>query len=181
MTTPSPLEALGIKTVSLDDILRGVIPEPKAEARKAEALLRLIREAHKAGLERPPRINSPRAAGAFLMPLTKGMTEEVFGVLALNAKGDYLGHKTISMGTCTATLISPREFFREALRMGATSALAYHNHPSGDPAPSKEDAQLTRRLRAAGESLGIPLADHIILGHDTFHSFRAAEGWDAVV
>lgn len=181
MTTPSPLEVLGIKTVGLEDILRGVIPADAREARKAEALLALVRQSHQSSIPRPPRINSPRAAGNFLLPLTKGMTEEVFGVLALNAKGDYLGHKTISMGTCTATLVSPREFFREALRMGATSALAYHNHPSGDPAPSNEDVQLTRRLRAAGESLGIPLADHIVLGHDTFHSFRAAEGWDAVV
>lgn len=70
------------------------------------------------------------------------------------------------------------EFFREALRFGATSALAFHNHPSGDPTPSPEDILLTRRLRAAGESLGVPLADHLVLGRDRYHSFRAAEGWD---
>ena len=75
--------------------------------------------------------------------------------------------------------ISPREFFREALRYGASTALAFHNHPSGDPTPSREDTQLTRRLQAAGESLGVPLADHLILGNDRYHSFRAAEGWDA--
>lgn len=124
------------------------------------------------------RITSPRAAGAYLLPLCKDWTEERFGLLALNAKGDLLAERILSQGTATATLISPREFFREALRYGATSALAFHNHPSGDPAPSKEDVQLTRRLRAAGESLGVPLADHLILGHDAFHSFRAAEGWD---
>ncbi len=78
----------------------------------------------------------------------------------------------------TATLVSPREFFREALRYGATSALAWHNHPSGDPTPSREDIALTGRLRAAGESLGVPLADHMVLGSDRWHSFRAAEGWD---
>ena len=125
-----------------------------------------------------PRINSPKAAGTYLMPRCQGYTEERFGLLALNAKGDLLAERILSQGTASATLISPREFFREALRFGATTALAFHNHPSGDPAPSKEDIQLTRRLRSAGESLGVPLADHLILGSDTFHSFRAAEGWD---
>ena len=125
-----------------------------------------------------PRINSPKAAGAYLMPRCQGYTEERFGLLALNAKGDLLAERILSQGTSTATLISPREFFREALRFGATSALAFHNHPSGDPSPSREDIQLTHRLRTAGESLGVALADHLILGCDSFHSFRAAEGWD---
>ena len=126
-----------------------------------------------------PRITSPRAAGAFLLDRCHGWSEERFGMLALNAKGELLAERILSQGTTTATLISPREFFREALRFGATTALAFHNHPSGDPAPSHEDGQLTKRLRAAGESLGVPLADHIILGAERFHSFRAAEGWDA--
>jgi DNA repair protein RadC len=75
-------------------------------------------------------------------------------------------------------MISPREFFREALRHGATTALAFHNHPSGDPTPSDEDRKLTRRLRTAGDSLGVPLSDHLVLGNNRYFSFRAAEGWD---
>ena len=125
-----------------------------------------------------PRITSPRAAGDYLLPRCQGWTEERFGLLALNAKGELLAERILSQGTSTGTLISPREFFREALRYGATSALAFHNHPSGDPGPSREDIQLTRRLRAAGDSLGVPLADHLILGSGRYHSFRAAEGWD---
>lgn len=124
------------------------------------------------------RITSPRSAGEYLLPRCSGWTEERFGLLALGAKGDLLAERTLSQGTATATLISPREFFREALRYGASSALAWHNHPSGDPTPSREDIQLTRRLQASGESLGVPLADHLILGKDRYHSFRAAEGWD---
>ena len=124
------------------------------------------------------RINSPRSAGAYLLPRCHGWSEERFGLLALNAKGDLLAERILSQGTSTGTLISPREFFREALRFGATSALAFHNHPTGDPTPSREDIQLTKRLRAAGESLGVPLADHLILGTESYHSFRAAEGWD---
>lgn len=125
-----------------------------------------------------PRITSPRAAGDYLLQRCQGWTEERFGLLALNAKGELLAERILSQGTSTGTLVSPREFFREALRYGATSALAFHNHPSGDPTPSREDVQLTRRLRAAGESLGVPLADHLVMGADRWHSFRAAEGWD---
>lgn len=124
------------------------------------------------------RITSPRSAGDYLLPRCHGWSEERFGLLALNAKGELLAERILSQGTATATLISPREFFREALRYGASSALAFHNHPSGDPTPSAEDRLLTKRLRAAGESLGVPLADHLILGRDRYHSFRAADGWD---
>ena len=126
------------------------------------------------------RITSPRSAGEYLLPRCHGWSEERFGLLALNAKGELLAERILSQGTATSTLISPREFFREALRYGASSALAFHNHPSGDPSPSREDALLTKRLRAAGENLGVPLADHLILGQDRYHSFRAAEGWDRV-
>ncbi|HJW34428.1 MAG TPA: DNA repair protein RadC [Holophagaceae bacterium] len=147
-----------------------------ARAAKLWAALELARRATRT--QARPRITSPRAAGDYLLPKVQGWTEERFGLLALNAKGDLLAERVLSQGTATATLISPREFFREALRYGATSALAWHNHPSGDPSPSREDIQLTRRLQAAGESLGVPLADHLILGADRYHSFRAAEGWD---
>jgi DNA repair protein RadC len=124
------------------------------------------------------RITSPRAAGSYLLSRCQGWMEERFGLLALNAKGELLAERILSQGTSTGTLISPREFFREALRYGATSALAFHNHPSGDATPSREDVQLTRRLKAAGESLGVPLADHVIVGRESYHSFRAAEEWD---
>jgi DNA repair protein RadC len=165
----------GLLGLGLNDWLDqpGLGPAKAGQLWAAQELARRVR--HSA--ERP-RITSPRAAGAYLLPRCQGWTEERFGLLALNAKGDLLAERILSQGTTTATLISPREFFREALRYGATSALAYHNHPSGDPTPSREDTQLTRRLQSAGDSLGVPLADHLILGQDRYHSFRAAEGWD---
>lgn len=148
----------------------------QAKACQLWAAMELTRRSRR-GAQRP-RITSPRAAGEHLLPRCQGWTEERFGLLALNAKGELLAERILSQGTGTGTLISPREFFREALRFGATSALAFHNHPSGDPSPSPEDIHLTRRLRAAGESLGVPLADHLIVGRSQYHSFRAAEGWD---
>lgn len=141
------------------------------------AVLQEVQRRSTRSFERP-RISSPRAAGSYLLPKVHGWTEERFGMLALNAKGELLADRILSQGTATATLISPREFYREALRYGATTALAWHNHPSGDPEPSREDRALTTRLRTAGESLGVPLADHVVLGYDRWHSFRGAEGWD---
>ncbi|MBI1754606.1 MAG: DNA repair protein RadC [Acidobacteria bacterium] len=165
----------GLLNLGLSDWLEqpGLGP---AKAGQLWAALELARRSQR-GTERP-RITSPKAAGDYLLPRCQGWTEERFGLLALNAKGDLLAERILSQGTATATLISPREFFREALRYGATTALAFHNHPSGDPTPSREDIQLTRRLQAAGESLGVPLADHLVLGRERYHSFRAFEGWD---
>jgi len=147
------------------------------EASRLAAIPELLRRMTRAGVDRPV-ILSPNAAVAYLRTKCTGWTEERFGLLALNAKGELLADRVLSQGTATGTLISPREFFREAIRYGATTALAWHNHPSGDPTPSKEDSTLTKRLREAGVSLGVPLADHIIIGAGKCHSFRAAEGWD---
>jgi len=66
------------------------------------------------------------------------------------------------------------------MKFGASSVLVWHNHPSGDPTPSREDINITKRIRGAGEMLGIVLSDHIIVGNDSWHSFRAAEGWDSL-
>ncbi len=147
------------------------------EASRLAAIPELLRRINRIGSKRP-MILSPRQATAYLRPRCTGWTEEHFGMLALNAKGELLADRELSRGTATGTLVSPREFFREALRYGASLALAWHNHPSGDPTPSGEDCALTKRLRQAGTDLGIPLSDHIIIGAEQSHSFRAAERWD---
>jgi DNA repair protein RadC len=147
------------------------------ETARLAAIPELLRRISRIGAKRP-LILSPNQATAYLRPRCIGWTEERFGMLALNAKGELLADREISRGTATGTLISPREFFREALRYGAVLVLAWHNHPSGDPRPSREDCSLTQRLRQVGEVLGIPLSDHIIIGAEQSHSFRSAEGWD---
>lgn len=149
------------------------------EVSRLAAIPELLKRMTRPGSEEDrPVILSPFQAIDYLRPRCATWTEERFGMLALNAKSELLADREISKGTATSTLITPREFFREALRYGAVSALAWHNHPSGDPTPSKEDGALTKRLRAVGEGLGIPLADHIIIGAGRNHSFREAEGWD---
>lgn len=146
-----------------------------AKASQLWASLELARRARRR--QEPPRLNSPKAAGDYLLPRTQGWTEERFGLLALNTKGTLIADRILSQGVSNATLLSPREFYREALRFGAVSVIGYHNHPSNDVNPSREDVTLTRRLREAGNTLGVPLSDHLILGNDTFYSFRTQEGW----
>lgn len=136
----------------------------------------------------PAYCTSPRAATKVFRAIYEELDQdrEHFVMLALNARGRVIGHKVISTGHATACLVTPAMVFQAALILGAVSVVVAHNHPSGDPSPSREDVTLTRRLQASGDSLGIPLADHIVLGFDTCdslgsHSFRAAEGWDRPV
>lgn len=184
LDTPSlPRAAEFMATVGGFRALLGLGPSELVQIGLAEseaARIAVLVEVQRRSTRKPgEKICSPRAAGAYLLPKAHGLTEEVFGLVALNAKGEVLADRIIARGTATACLVSPREFFREALRYGATSALAWHNHPSGDPTPSREDMALTARLRTAGQSLGVPLADHMVLGSNRWHSFRAAEGWDS--
>ena len=89
---------------------------------------------------------------------------EVFYVIILNQKNRPLGRVAITSGTATATLAHPREVYRPAILSGATAIICVHNHPSGDPAPSSADLQLTRQLRDASKAVDIELLDHVIIG-----------------
>jgi len=97
-------------------------------------------------------------------PAVAGLQVEKFWVLCLNRKNRLLREVEVTSGTATSSLVHPREVFREAIRLSATAVIAVHNHPSGDPAPSKADISVTRQLREAAEVVGIDLLDHVILG-----------------
>ena len=93
----------------------------------------------------------------------------------LNTKSRLLGETDISKGTVNASLISPRELFIEALQKNAVGIILLHNHPSGDPTPSREDILLTRRIKEAGSLIGIELLDHIIIGNNCYASLHGDE------
>jgi DNA repair protein RadC len=97
--------------------------------------------------------------------------KEHFVLLALNNKHRVNGYKVISTGTLTASLIRAGDVFRAALHLAAAAVVFIHNHPSGDPMPSLEDQDITRRLKECGEMLGIRVLDHVILGADRYYSF----------
>ena len=90
--------------------------------------------------------------------------QECFWVLTLNQKHRIISVHLVSLGTLTADLVHPREVFLPAVRDSAACVALVHNHPSGDPVPSREDKELTRRLKSAAEIMGIPILDHVILG-----------------
>ena len=89
----------------------------------------------------------------------------------LNSKSRLIGESDISKGTVNASLITPRELFIEALQKNAVSIIILHNHPSGDPSPSREDRLITERIRQAGDLIGIELLDHIVIGNNCYISF----------
>ena len=94
----------------------------------------------------------------------------------LDGRHRVLREEIVSQGTLTASLVHPREVFRAALRESAAALILVHNHPSGDPAPSREDRDVTERLTRAGELLGVQVLDHVIVAEAGFYSFREDGG-----
>jgi len=117
-------------------------------------------------------IDDPSVAAAALSSDLMWQAQERFAVLLLDVKHRLIGTQIITIGTATETLASPRDIFREVLRQGATRVVVAHNHPSGSLEPSSEDITLTRQLLEGAQLLGIPLLDHLILGHGEFRSLR---------
>ena len=99
---------------------------------------------------------------------------ERFLSLLLDARHRAIGLEEVSVGTATASLVHPRELFKAAILANASALILVHNHPSGDPVPSSEDRDLTRRIREAAELIGIRLLDHVVLGEGAYHSFAEA-------
>jgi DNA repair protein RadC len=124
----------------------------------------------------PRRINNPDDAARLATELVRASDDdkEHFWVLLLNQRHHYLMHTEVSVGSQSASLVHPREVFGPALREGAAVVVLVHNHPSGNPAPSSEDRELTHRLKSCAELLGINVLDHVIVGNGTgrWFSFR---------
>jgi DNA repair protein RadC len=121
------------------------------------------------------QVRSSRDVAHYYMPLLAGKKREQFQVLLLDRKNRITRDVMISQGSLTASVVHPREVFNPAIRDSAAAVIFVHNHPSGDPKPSPEDHTLTSRLVEAGQVLGIPVLDHIIVGRETYMSF-ADEG-----
>jgi DNA repair protein RadC len=143
-----------------------------SSARRIRAALTLGRAWVRARQGERPNLRSPRAVFELLEAEARGLEQETFWSLLLDGKQRLRRLVQVSAGTLTASLVHPREVFRGAIRESAAALIVVHNHPSGDPEPSAEDLAVTERLRAAGEVIGIPLQDHVILGAGGFVSLR---------
>ena len=116
--------------------------------------------------------HSPQAIANYYMEEMRHREQEELRAMSCNTKQVPIKELHISRGTVHATLATPREIFIEALRYRAVSLILVHNHPSGDPSPSREDVAFTKRVRLAGEMVGIALLDHIIIGDNAFLSLK---------
>jgi len=155
----------------LSDV-KGVGP---AKASQVKAALELARRLAQFSEASRPVIKSPNDAAALVMEEMRHLDREHFRALLLNTKNQVIGTDKVSVGTLNSSTVHPRELFRNAIRRSAASLILVHNHPSGDPAPSREDLDITRRLIEAGKIIGIEILDHIIIGDNRFISFKAKE------
>lgn len=117
-----------------------------------------------------PIIATPEDVVRICGPQFRGLDREHFWALALNTKNQLLRTVEVSIGSLNASIVHPRELYKEAIRLSAASIVVVHNHPSGDPTPSGADLQLTRRLIKAGDVIGIELLDHVIIGDGGAHA-----------
>jgi DNA repair protein RadC len=142
-----------------------------------EAVLELARRV----LSSPPPLSEPVRSAADVYEryryLLADSPVEVFLVVLLDVKHRLSQDACVSVGILNGSLIHPREVFATAVAKRAASIVLVHNHPSGDPFPSPEDREVTQRLRSAGEIVGIPVLDHVIIGSCSFYSFREEGNW----
>lgn len=137
--------------------------------------VKLVKESGKLYELDTKKVSGPRDGADIIKTVlnTDELPNEHFIMLSLSSKNEVIGFHTIFVGTLNASIVHPREIFQQALLNNAASIIVAHNHPSGDPTPSQEDIQVTRRLVEAGKILGIELLDHLILGHgDKFVSLK---------
>lgn len=124
--------------------------------------------------EIPRKIGSPEDAYKAITEITsiEEEAQEVFGILILNTKNKIVAVHEISRGTLNSSMVHPREVFKPAVLHNAAGIVCFHNHPSGDTEPSKEDIEITERLVGAGAIMGIVVMDHIIVGDGGYTSLK---------
>ena len=161
----------GLTRVSRDELgrVKGV---GRAKAAQILAAVELGRRT----LSRSPgdrvQFDGPEDVATYLMPQYGSRSVEHFGIVLLDTKHRVLRTRVLSVGTLDASLVHPREVFREATLGGAAAIVLFHNHPSGDPVPSGDDVALTTRLVRAGDLMGVDVIDHIIVADACYCSFK---------
>lgn len=118
--------------------------------------------------------HNPSSVAGYYMERLRHEKKECVLLLLLDSKEHLLEEELLSIGTVNASMLSPREVFLSALKAEAVHIILLHNHPSGDPSPSRQDREITDKIRQIGEMMDIPLIDHIIIGDNKYMSFREA-------
>lgn len=160
-----------LKDATLDEItaIKGI---GKAKAIQVLAAVEIGRRISNLAYNDRYVIRTPEDCANYVMNDMRFLSQEHFVCLYLNTKNQVLHKRTIFIGSLNASIVHPREVYKEALRRSAASVICLHNHPSGDPSPSREDLEVTKRLVESGKILGIELLDHIIIGENKFVSLK---------
>ena len=141
------------------------------KARQLTYVCELAKRLYRASVELPPVIRSPQDVVDRVGDM-RTLTQEQIRVLYLSTKSGVLLEKVISQGTINTAVVSPREVFHQAIRVCCASLIIIHNHPSGDPTPSQEDIELTKKMVEAGKVIDIAVLDHIIIGASGYVSLK---------
>ena len=118
------------------------------------------------------KVSSPKDISMLLVNEMNNLNQEVLKVILLNTKNIVIGVKDVFKGSLNSSIVHPREIFKEAVQRGSANIIICHNHPSGDPTPSKEDIDVTLRIKQCGDLMGIKLLDHIIIGNSSYISLK---------
>jgi len=162
----------GIAGASVEQ-LTGVRGIGEAKAVQLKAAVELGRRLDASPAKRPQAVETADDAAAWLRPHLVDKKKEHFVALLLDARHRVIRLSPIAVGSLSASIVHPRELFKEAIAASAACVIVAHNHPSGDPAPSEQDVSLTKRLVQAGALLGIEVLDHLIVGTDGISSLKA--------
>lgn len=161
------LSMVGIK--ELTDI-KGIGP---SKAMQLLAAFELGKRMHSEDYKKRIKVHSPESIFLFLKDQMELKTQEHLLALFLNTKGELLKKETIFIGSLNTSVVHPREIFKRAVSVSAASMVIAHNHPSGDPSPSSQDIEITKRLVKSGRMMDIEVLDHIIIGQNKYFSFKA--------
>lgn len=162
---------LGLYNVTLEE-LQSVKGIGEVKAVKLKCLAELSKRMSAAKAKEGLNLNSSSQVAAYFMEQLRHRTTECVILVCLDAKGQMLSEKKLSEGSVRMSLITPREIFLKALAEKAVNILLVHNHPSGDPTPSREDKRVTACVRELGEKMDIPLLDHVVIGDNQYVSFK---------
>jgi len=162
----------GIANASVEELteIKGIGPAKAAQIKAAFELSRRLESS--LDESEKPIIKSPQDTIKIVKNRLKGKKKEHFLVLSLDTRNHLINCKPVSIGSLDSSIVHPREVFKEAISSTAASVIFVHNHPSGDPTPSKEDIKLTKRLVEVGEIMGINVLDHIIVCDKEFLSMK---------
>jgi DNA repair protein RadC len=169
----SELEGLdGILSANFNDItaIKGIKEGKASQILALSELFKRFRTLK--SMKKDTKITSPKDLADLLMGEMNELNQEVLKVILLSTKNTVIGIKDVFKGSLNTSVVHPREIFKEAINKNSASIIICHNHPSGDPTPSKEDINITVRVKECGNIVGIQLIDHIIIGNNKFISLK---------